>query len=87
MNPTAWRLLPYECATGRANRALDQALRHSVAAGGPPVLRFYGWRPAALSLGYAQSADDVRADVCRARGIDLVRRPTGGRAILHDDEL
>lgn len=51
----------------------------------PPTLRFYGWQPPCLSLGRFQPvAGAVNLDACRARGVDLVRRPTGGRAILHD---
>ncbi len=50
-----------------------------------PVLRFYGWQPAALSLGYAQRAErEVDFEACSRLGIDWIRRPTGGRAILHD---
>jgi lipoate-protein ligase A len=59
-----------------------------VAAGAsPPTLRFYGWSPACLSLGYFQPFDVVDLDGCRALGVDVVRRPTGGRAILHDCEF
>jgi lipoate-protein ligase A len=50
-----------------------------------PTLRFYGWQPACLSLGYAQRAErEVDFESCERLGIDWVRRPTGGRAILHD---
>lgn len=50
-----------------------------------PTLRFYGWQPACLSLGYAQRAErEVDFEACQKSGIDWVRRPTGGRAILHD---
>lgn len=70
--------------------AIDEALLQTMAqASDPqPVLRFYGWNPATLSLGYAQSYDkEVNEAVCRAEGIDIVRRPTGGRAVLHQYEL
>lgn len=54
----------------------------------PPTLRFYGWRPPALSLGYAQKAErEVDLDACGRAGVDVVRRPTGGRAVLHDREV
>jgi lipoate-protein ligase A len=68
--------------------AVDEALLEGVAAGrSPATLRFYRWTPACLSLGYFQSFDIVDLDGCRARGVEIVRRPTGGRAILHDREL
>ncbi len=53
-----------------------------------PTLRLYGWQPPAISLGRFQKVDgQVGLDALRQRGWDLVRRPTGGRAILHDDEV
>ena len=68
--------------------AVDEALLASVRSGAPPVLRFYRWEPACLSLGRNQPARG-RYDLgaIRARGLDVVRRPTGGRAVLHDREL
>lgn len=73
---------------GAYNMALDETLLHGVQDGSPPVLRLYGWDPPAISLGYAQNVEtelDVLA--CRAAGVDIVRRPTGGRAVLHWQEL
>ena len=69
--------------------ALDEALLHSVANGESlPVLRFYRWQPATVTLGYAQSVTtDLDLDVCRQAGLDVVRRSTGGRAVLHDQEV
>jgi len=68
--------------------ALDEAILEAAGHGEvPPTLRLYAWSPACLSLGYAQPAADVLPDELAARGWDLVRRPTGGRAILHTDEL
>ncbi len=52
-----------------------------------PVLRFFLWNPPAISIGYNQSAEDIDEAKCRREGIDIVRRPTGGRAILHHDEF
>jgi len=73
---------------GITNMAIDQAIMESVGDGVvPPTLRFYGWEPACLSLGYAQRARDVNWDGIGAKGWNVVRRPTGGRAILHTDEL
>ena len=69
--------------------ALDEALLHSVANGDSlPVLRFYRWSPATVTLGYAQSVfKDLDLDVCHRAGLDVVRRSTGGRAVLHDNEV
>jgi len=68
--------------------ALDEAILESVIAGQqPPTLRLYSWTPACLSLGHAQPAGDVDLAALKANRWDLVRRPTGGRAILHTDEL
>ena len=68
--------------------ALDDAILECVTAGlSAPTLRLYGWSPPCLSLGYAQPIQDVDRDRLAAFGWDLVRRPTGGRAILHADEL
>ncbi|MEX0907671.1 MAG: biotin/lipoate A/B protein ligase family protein [Gemmatimonadota bacterium] len=75
-------------ATGARNMAVDHALLESVQQGGRPVLRLYRWDPACLSLGRNQHAEGI-FDAARAAalGIDVVRRPTGGLAVLHDREL
>ncbi len=68
--------------------AADEALVRAVAKGTLPAFRVYGWQPPAISFGYAQRVRrEVDAQKVRARGIDIVRRPTGGRAILHWNEL
>jgi lipoate-protein ligase A len=68
--------------------AVDEAVLEACGSGGSlPTLRLYAWEPACLSLGYAQPVGDVDLPRLRARGWDLVRRPTGGRAVLHVDEL
>jgi lipoate-protein ligase A len=68
--------------------ALDQAIAEHVQAGqSPATLRFYGWHPRVLSLGYAQPLASVDRPLARELRVDLVRRPTGGQAILHNDEL
>lgn len=83
-----WRLVNSGCHAGAMNMAVDEAIALAMAEGTvPPTVRFYGWTPACLSLGYAQRASEVEWDVCTAKGIDVVRRPTGGRAILHDREV
>ena len=84
----SWRLLVDAPAAGAWNMAVDEVLVGGVAAGtAPPTFRFYQWRPACLSLGYFQAFEVVNLDGCRALGVEIVRRPTGGRAILHDREL
>ncbi len=68
--------------------ALDEAIATSVITeGAPPTVRLYGWDRPALSVGCFQKASDIDVDYCSANGIQIVRRPTGGRAILHDNEL
>jgi len=88
MAADTWRLLLDKAASGAWNMAVDEVLLDAVAAGtAPPTLRFYEWTPPCLSLGYFQPFDVIDVDGCRALGVDVVRRPTGGRAILHDREL
>jgi len=84
-----WRLLKTGLADGATNMAIDEAILWAVAEGeSRPTLRFYGWQPPCLSIGYNQSMEDeVDVGRCRESGIDFVRRATGGRAILHTDEL
>jgi lipoate-protein ligase A len=68
--------------------AMDEAISRAVAAGQvPPTLRLYAWEPACLSLGRGQPLADVNLQALQAAGYGLVRRPTGGKAILHIDEL
>ena len=68
--------------------AVDESILLHIGRGdSPPTLRLYAWTPACLSLGYAQSISDVDMDRLKARGWEAVRRATGGRAILHTDEL
>lgn len=69
--------------------AIDEALLNAVAAGAsPPVLRIYRWNPPTLTLGYGQrETDQFDPAFCSRHGIDVVRRPTGGRAVLHDREV
>lgn len=73
---------------GAYNMALDQALVLSVGSGASlPIIRFFGWDPPAVSLGYNQKIMDLDAEACRRAGFDIVRRPTGGRAVIHQDEF
>jgi lipoate-protein ligase A len=68
--------------------AVDEAILESATRGDVlPTLRLFAWQPACLSLGYAQTIADIDCERLDQRGWDLVRRPTGGKAILHVDEL
>lgn len=88
MTTLTWRLLKTSATDGALNMAIDQAIMEAVAAGRVrPTLRLYAWTPACLSLGYGQPVADVALDRLAARGWGLVRRMTGGRSILHTDEL
>ncbi|CAN5888925.1 lipoate--protein ligase family protein [soil metagenome] len=75
-------------ARGATNMAVDHVLFEGVQRGGPPVLRLYAWDPPCLSLGRNQHARGLYDETLLAEaGIDIVRRPTGGLAVLHDIEL
>jgi lipoate-protein ligase A len=86
---TVWRLLLTPDRPGTWNMACDHALAEAAARGAGPVLRLYGWSPHAVSVGYAQPLRRLAAAVAalRRRGLDVVRRPTGGGAVLHAREL
>jgi lipoyl(octanoyl) transferase len=74
--------------TGAFNMEFDTARAHAVDAGtAAPMLRTYHWDPWCVSLGRHQSEDDLDMARLAADGLDWVRRPTGGRAILHAEEL
>lgn len=86
--PSTWRLILDPPAPGAWNMAVDEAILNAATQGNvPPTLRLYAWNPACLSLGYAQPISDVDEKRLEEFGWDMVRRPTGGRAILHTDEL
>src|SRR5438046_5235009 len=81
-----WRVLVTEPADGATNMAVDETLWRGRRAGtSPPTIRFFGWAPPTVSLGYGQPLDrHVNVEACRRLGVGLVRRPTGGSAIYHD---
>jgi lipoate-protein ligase A len=81
-----FRLLVTAPLDGATNMAIDEALlRARIAGSGPPTVRLYAWAPPAVSLGYGQPLDGaVDLAACARLGIGLVRRPTGGSAILHE---
>jgi lipoate-protein ligase A len=83
-----WRLVISPARPGAWNMAVDEAILEGVGSGESlPTLRLYAWEPACLSLGYAQPLSDVDLPRLHSHGWELVRRPTGGRAVLHTDEL
>ena len=85
---TTWRLLITPPERGAWNMALDEAILEHIGRGESiPTLRLYAWTPACLSLGHAQPFTDVDMTRLKQYGWEVVRRATGGRAILHTDEL
>lgn len=83
-----WRLILTPPASGASNMALDHALLASAAREGfMPTLRFYRWSPPALSIGRFQPVREVDLTACEEEGIGVVRRPTGGKSILHMDDF
>ncbi len=85
-----WRLIPFIAATGNVQMAIDRWLLSQHQSGQhPPSLRFYAWSPSAISLGYHQRQYPEYWQHLTWQGekLDLVRRPTGGRAVLHQGDL
>ncbi len=84
-----WRLIDTGVNDGYTNMAIDHAIMDNVRAGySPPTLRFYQWDPQALTVGYFQNVyKEVDLEKCGQLGIDVTRRLTGGRAVLHHLEL
>ncbi|MCI0469798.1 MAG: lipoate--protein ligase family protein [Nitrospirae bacterium] len=88
MKDSEWRLIDSGQCEAAYNMALDEAIAISVRKGAaPPTLRFYGWLTPSVSLGSFQKIEDIDLHYCLKNNIEVVRRPTGGRGILHDDEL
>jgi lipoate---protein ligase len=88
--PVTGRLIPYLTATGAVQMQIDRWLLQEYVAGRlPPTLRFYQWSPIAISLGYHQRRYPAAWHdlTWQGQAIDLVRRPTGGRAVLHQGDL
>jgi lipoyl(octanoyl) transferase len=83
-----WRFENTGIHSGVFNMEYDIALARALVSGvGNPTIRVYGWQPFAISLGWNQSMNEIDLVKTSAFGIDVVRRPTGGRAILHSEEL
>ena len=81
--------IPYEIKTGKENMQLDESLLDFAINNRlkEPVFRIYGWKPACVSLGRNQKDDFLDKKFLDKKGIDVVRRLTGGRALLHDNEI
>lgn len=84
-----WRLLPFACLRASENMAEDEAIfllsRDRISA---PTIRFYAWFAPAVSMGRFQRIDrDIELAACRKQSVDIVRRPTGGRAVFHEHDL
>lgn len=85
-----WRLIPFLEANGKLQMAIDRwLLKQHQSENYPPTLRFYTWSPSAISLGYHQRNYplDWQNLTWKDEEIELVRRPTGGRAVLHNGDL
>ncbi|NYZ74366.1 lipoate--protein ligase family protein [Candidatus Micrarchaeota archaeon] len=82
-----WRVIDYSENDAYLNMAIDEAISEAVAKGGAPTIRFYGWNPSAVSIGYFQSLEhEVDIGHCADIGVDIVRRRTGGGAVYHDHQ-
>ena len=89
MDRETWRFVDSGNCSPSFNMALDEALLEWNSQGKfPPVIRFYGWNPATLSIGYFQKVEkEINIEAVKNQGIGFVRRPTGGRGVLHEHEL
>lgn len=83
------KIIPYETRTGKENMQIDSdlldfAIKNELK---EPIFRLYGWKPACVSLGRNQKDDFLDYEFLKSKNIDVVRRLTGGRALLHDNEI
>ena len=83
----AWRWLDQGAADGATQMSVDAALMQNPSGTATPTFRIYQWRPRCISFGYHQSGLPIHFERCRQEGVDVVRRPTGGRAVFHSDEV
>jgi lipoyl(octanoyl) transferase len=83
-----WQFRNTGFRSGAENMRYDELLAQTLLASEQPfVVRVYGWTPRAISLGWHQNIEEIDETACAREGVDVVRRPTGGRAILHSDEV
>lgn len=89
MTKEVWRFIDSGNCSPTFNMAMDEALLEWHSAGKiPPTIRFYGWNPPTLSVGYFQKVEkEINMDAVKKYGLGFVRRQTGGRGVLHDQEL
>ena len=89
MNPSSWRLIVDGPTDGAVNMATDRAILEACETGkAPPTLRLYRWSQPTMTVGYFQKPErELNLAKCRERGVPVAPRPTGGRGILHQDEL
>jgi lipoate-protein ligase A len=89
MNEDYWRLIEHDLCPGDFNMGADLVLLNSCENGtAPSTLRLYGWQTPTLSIGHNQNIDkEINIKHCRDLEIPVVRRPTGGKAILHGNEI
>ena len=85
MNECSWRLIEHDLYPGDFNMGIDLVLLNSCENDiAPPTLRLYGWQTPTLSIGHNQNIDkEINLRRCRDLGVPVIRRPTGGKAILH----
>jgi len=85
----SWQIETEWDKTGAYNMLRDEKLTRNLLNDptAPNILRLYTWKPYAISLGYMQSEESIDLAACAEAGIDVVRRPTGGRAVFHAEEL
>jgi lipoate-protein ligase A len=84
----AWRFIDTGPCSAAYNMALDEAIAIDIRKdNAPPTLRLYGWDVPSVSIGCFQKISDVDTEYCIKKHIPVVRRPTGGRAILHSNEI
>lgn len=83
-----WRMIDHTINDAYVNMGIDEAISEDVGAGlSPPTIRFYGWRPSAVSIGYFQGIEqELDLAICAQNGVDVVRRRTGGGAVFHDSD-
>lgn len=83
-----FRFIQDEHSSAALNMAIDEAIMLETKKTGTPTVRFYGWKPPAISIGYFQGLEqEVDLAKCKELGVDFVRRITGGGAVFHDSEL
>jgi lipoate---protein ligase len=83
-----FRMIRFQKFNASMNMAIDEAIMETIRAGmSLPTIRFYGWTPSAISIGFFQGLmNEVNLEACQQQGIDVVRRLTGGGAVYHDSD-